>query len=201
MPLVRRQVGTRGEFATVFVNSGGLSWRERAQSRPPEDPRRRPRAGDGGRPVPSLRIGGARHARLCPGSRPARVGRSMPSLFIMLIRVVRFNPSRAAAPPGPPITQPTASSASRISARSESRSVAGSVAGTVAGSVAGTHAPCGQGVRQHASVRQDHGALDHVLQLADVPRPVVRLEGCHGGGRDGARCACRSCARKSRRSR
>jgi hypothetical protein len=42
--------------------------------------------------------------RPCPGSRPARVGRSMPSLFIMLIRVVRFNPSRTAAPSGPPIS-------------------------------------------------------------------------------------------------
>jgi len=50
-------------------------------------------------------------------------GRKIPSFCILWISVVRFNPSLAAAPFGPPITQPTASSVCRIRARSESRSV------------------------------------------------------------------------------
>src|SRR5690606_26833456 len=29
---------------------------------------------------------------------------------------------------------------------------------------------------QHLAPRQDHGALDDVLQLADIPRPVVALQ-------------------------
>src|SRR5260370_31923493 len=49
-----------------------------------------------------------------------RPGRKILSFCILQIRVVRFKPSLAAAPLGPPITQPTASSVCRIRARSES---------------------------------------------------------------------------------
>src|SRR5260370_23385422 len=49
-----------------------------------------------------------------------RQGRKIPSFCILQIRVVRFKPSLAAAPFGPPITQPTASSVCKIRARSES---------------------------------------------------------------------------------
>ncbi len=44
----------------------------------------------------------------------------MPSFSILCISVVRFNPSLAAAPFGPPITQRTDSSVRKISLRSES---------------------------------------------------------------------------------
>ena len=47
-------------------------------------------------------------------------GREIPSFFILEIKVVRFRPSRAAAPFGPPIIQPAACSACRIHARWES---------------------------------------------------------------------------------
>src|ERR1700730_9990136 len=49
-----------------------------------------------------------------------RPGREIPSFCILWISVVRFKPSLAAAPFGPPITQPTPCSVCRISARSES---------------------------------------------------------------------------------
>src|SRR5258708_38882243 len=49
-----------------------------------------------------------------------RQGRKIPSFCILQIRVVRFNPSLAAAPFAPPITQPAASSVFKIRARSES---------------------------------------------------------------------------------
>ena len=46
---------------------------------------------------------GSRHGTLSPMSRPARMGRSMPSLFIMLIRVVRLD---LAGPPHRPGRRP-----------------------------------------------------------------------------------------------
>src|SRR5229473_4351280 len=52
-----------------------------------------------------------------------RGSREIPSFCILWISVVRFRPSVAAAPFGPPITQPTASSVRRIRARSESLKV------------------------------------------------------------------------------
>jgi hypothetical protein len=47
-------------------------------------------------------------------------GREIPSFFILAIKVVRFSPSRAAAPLGPPIAQLTDCSVRRIRARWES---------------------------------------------------------------------------------
>jgi hypothetical protein len=49
-----------------------------------------------------------------------RTGREIPSFFILAIKVVRFSPSRAAAPPDPPITQPASRNACKIRARVES---------------------------------------------------------------------------------
>src|SRR6266851_8357859 len=54
-----------------------------------------------------------------------RTGLQMPSFCILQISVVRFRPSLAAAPFGPPITQAVASSVCRITARSESLRVVG----------------------------------------------------------------------------
>ena len=56
----------------------------------------------------------------------------MPSFCILWISVVRFKPSLAAAPFGPPITQPTDSRAFRIRVRSESRKVVDAERGHVA---------------------------------------------------------------------
>ena len=64
------------------------------------------------------------------GEAARRNGRSIPSFFIRNINVVRFKPSCTAAPFGPPILQPVASSVWSMSARSESRSVFGA-AGSV----------------------------------------------------------------------
>ena len=47
----------------------------------------------------------------------------MPRLFILVIRVVRFSPSQAAAPWGPPTTQPVASNVCKMKARSKSFNV------------------------------------------------------------------------------
>ena len=52
-------------------------------------------------------------------------GREIPSFFILAISVVLFSPSRAAAPPDPPITQPVSCNARRIKARWESPNVLG----------------------------------------------------------------------------
>ena len=49
-----------------------------------------------------------------------RSGREIPRLFILVIRVVRFSPSRAAAPWGPPTTQSVAFNVCKIKARSKS---------------------------------------------------------------------------------
>src|SRR5216683_239097 len=54
-----------------------------------------------------------------------RTGRETPSFFILAIKVVRFSPSRAAAPPDPPITQPASRNACKIRARVESLNVPG----------------------------------------------------------------------------
>ena len=52
-----------------------------------------------------------------------RTGREIPSFFILAIKVVRFNPNRAAAPPGPPIIHPAACKACTIRARVEPSNV------------------------------------------------------------------------------
>jgi len=50
-------------------------------------------------------------------------GREIPSFFILEIRLVLGNPSRAAAPSGPPIIQPVSSKVRKIRERIQSRSV------------------------------------------------------------------------------
>ena len=50
-------------------------------------------------------------------------GREIPSFFILEIRVVLGNPSRAAAPSGPPIIQPASSNVSKIKDRVQSLNV------------------------------------------------------------------------------
>src|SRR5215813_1395256 len=50
-------------------------------------------------------------------------GREIPSLFILVIKVVLGNPSRAAAPYGPPIVQSVASNVFKIKDRMQSLNV------------------------------------------------------------------------------
>ena len=50
-------------------------------------------------------------------------GREIPSFFILVIRVVLGNPSRAAAPSGPPTLQPVSSNVSKIKDRMQSLNV------------------------------------------------------------------------------
>src|SRR6202008_1052529 len=54
---------------------------------------------------------------------PLAGARRIPSFFILATKVVRFSPSRAAAPPDPPITQPASRNACKIRARVESSNV------------------------------------------------------------------------------
>jgi hypothetical protein len=51
------------------------------------------------------------------------IGREIPNLFVLASSVVRFSPSFAAAPRGPPTIQPACSSASKIKALAESYKV------------------------------------------------------------------------------
>jgi len=51
------------------------------------------------------------------------LGLEIPSFFILEMRLVLGNPSRAAAPSGPPITQPVSSNVSKIMDRMESLNV------------------------------------------------------------------------------
>jgi hypothetical protein len=51
------------------------------------------------------------------------LGREIPSFFILEMRLVLGNPSRAAAPSGPPISQPVSSRVRKIRVRTESLNV------------------------------------------------------------------------------
>jgi hypothetical protein len=51
------------------------------------------------------------------------LGREIPSFFILEMRLVLGNPSRTAAPSGPPITQPVSSNVFKITDRMESLNV------------------------------------------------------------------------------
>jgi hypothetical protein len=56
---------------------------------------------------------------------PTLLGREMPSFLILEIRLVLGNPSRVAAPSGPPITQPVARNVSKIIDRVQSLNAPG----------------------------------------------------------------------------
>src|SRR5215470_10274293 len=51
------------------------------------------------------------------------LGREIPSFFILEIRLVLGNPSRAEAPSGPPISQPVSSNVRKIRDRRESLNI------------------------------------------------------------------------------
>jgi len=60
------------------------------------------------------------------------LGREIPSFFILEMRLVLGNPSRAAAPSGPPITQAVFSNVRKISDRVQSLNVLDAEVGVVA---------------------------------------------------------------------
>jgi hypothetical protein len=62
-------------------------------------------------------------ARACAPACARYTGREMPSFFIFQYNIERFIPKRAAAPFGPPTTQPELSKALRMCSRSASASV------------------------------------------------------------------------------
>src|SRR5260370_5171147 len=79
-----------------------------------------------GEPETQMLVAATADSTGVPGSRLIslrRTGREIPSFFILAIKVVRFSPSRSAAPPNPPITQPASRNACKISARVESLNV------------------------------------------------------------------------------
>src|SRR5271154_853051 len=76
--------------------------------------------------APSVARAGSRRAASLRSELLSRIGGLLiPSFCILQISVVRFRPSLAAAPFGPPITQAVASRVCRIMARSESLRVFG----------------------------------------------------------------------------
>jgi hypothetical protein len=70
----------------------------------------------------------------------SRTGLEIPSFFILVMRLVRLRPSRAAAPRGPPTTQPVARKACRIRSRWESQNVPGVGVGATRAGVSATGA-------------------------------------------------------------
>jgi hypothetical protein len=65
----------------------------------------------------------------------ARTGLAIPSFFILVMRLVRLRPSRAAAPRGPPTTHPVRRKACKIRSRWESQNVAGAGVGAASAGV------------------------------------------------------------------
>jgi hypothetical protein len=107
----------------------------------------------------------------------------MPSFFIFQYNIERFIPSRAAAPFGPPTTQPVSRSAPRMCSRSASASVTAAAEGAEASSAAGCKSL--RGTCRGRAGGEDHRALDDVLQLPHVARPGVANQGVHDRRWDG----------------
>ncbi len=108
--------------------------------------------------------------------RPPRV---IPSFAMRLRSVLGFMPRMCAAPPRPFDPPPAVLSTFMMCRRSISRSVTDSPIG----SRSSDRQP-GVAERQRRAAREDHRALDHVLQLAHVARPVVGLQQTHDVGRN-----------------
>src|SRR6266568_4059374 len=103
---------------------------------------------------------------------PARGRGAIPSALIREASVVGLISSISAAPPGPKTFPAQASSAARMFVRSWSRiGLLTCRAGRELGA-----GGIGQIDPQAAVLRQDRGALDHVLQFADIAGPVVAGE-------------------------
>ena len=131
-------------------------------------------------------------------------GRAMPSLRMRNCSVERFIPRRAAAPFGPATTQLLRSSAATMCRRSASSSVSRLPArrrlrrAERTSRLGGRSAP--QSARRAWAPRQDHGALDQVLQLADVARPVVAASAPPSSRTGSSRWSSSSAARTAARS-
>jgi hypothetical protein len=109
------------------------------------------------------------------------LGREIPSFFILEMRLVLGNPSRAAAPSGPPITQPVSSNARKIRDRVQSLNVPDVGLGVVAfwGDTGVRANTGGQRIGKHVVIRPDDGPFDQVLEFADISGPRVGSERSH----------------------
>ncbi len=108
----------------------------------------------------------------------------MPSFLILELSVVRFRPSRSAAPPGPPIIPLASRSARRIVF----------ALGGLQRRIGGRRLvfflvlhgfEFGERHIEHRPARKNHGALQKILQLADVARPLPCHQRIHGLRRNG----------------
>ena len=137
-------------------------------------------------------------AREWPGNlRLLSPGALDPSLRMRNCRVDRFMPSRAAAPFGPAITQRCARGRARMWRRSACSSVSARPVAPARG-LRGVSAP--RPARPASARREDHRALDQVLQLADVARPVVARQRVHRLRRESSRSPSSSAGRTAARS-
>ena len=135
--------------------------------------------------------------------------RRMPSFCMRLRSVLGFRPSRRAAPWGPSIRQPvclrTATMCWRSTSSQRRRRAARPArrrrrAAAVAGATGGPGSSSGA-TRELGPGRQDHRALDHVLELAHVAGPGVGERAARIASRGHARDrAGRSWRRSARRS-
>ena len=156
-----------------------------------------------------LRSGGRTKAGMCRRSaagrsaltgrrrRDQRAGRAMPSFAILDWSVVRFIPSRAAAPtPRRPASWLPRGLGQCVPARLRQllsgRVSSGAIRERRAVSTRRAESPA-------RAARQDHGPLDEVLQFPDVARPGVPRQGRHRLGRNPRRSVCSSAARTSAR--
>ena len=129
--------------------------------------------------IRSLRTLGAAARILERGVPPSADRRALdPELAIFDCSVVRFMPNCAAAPAGPPTIQLASSSARRMCSRSaSSRVVAVRAVSTAPGLL--SLLQLGERHVEVSTARQDHRALDEVLELADVARPVIARQRVH----------------------
>jgi hypothetical protein len=107
----------------------------------------------------------------------------MPSFFILELSVVRLRPRRSAAPPGPPM-MPLASRSARRMVRARRPAVWD--CGCCLVFFLFLHGfELGERHVQHRPAREDHGALQKILELANVARPLPRDQSIHRFRRDG----------------
>ena len=104
----------------------------------------------------------------------------MPSFFNLEFSVVRFKPSRAAAPFAPAMTPLVSRSTRRICSRSVVSSVASS-----SDEASGGRSSSAKRRSQGRAFCKDHRALDEILEFSDIARPIPLGQRLHHVGRDG----------------
>ena len=110
-------------------------------------------------------------------------GRTIPSFRIFDCKVERFSPSFAAAPLDPPIIQLVSRRTMRMCSPSGSSSLRLSLA-CAGGPAARWDLNSGSVTSRSGPAKENNGALDYVLEFADIARPVVFGQRDQGSGRD-----------------